>query len=104
MFSDALGSGSSPSTRTAKITAGVILTFGLIVTLAFQKSPVQLIVVAQALTVFVAPMLALLILLMSNKRDLMGDLRNNRWQNVFGVLGFLSVLSLSALLVYELLG
>ena len=33
----------------------------------------------------------------------MGNLRNTWWQNVFGVLGFCSVLGLSALLVYELL-
>ena len=95
--------GPSPSTRVAKITSAVILVFGLAVTLSFQASPVQLIVIAQALTIIVAPMLALLMLVMSNKGELMGNLRNTWWQNVFGVLGFCSVLGLSALLVYELL-
>lgn len=104
MFSDACGRGGSPSTHTAKLTAGVILTFGIIVTLAFQSSPVQLIVVAQALTVVVAPFLALLILVMSSRRDLMGDLRNNTWQMTFGALGLLAVVALSALCVYELIG
>jgi Mn2+/Fe2+ NRAMP family transporter len=102
MLSDSRGRGPSPSTRVAKITSAAILAFGLIVTLSFQRSPVQLIVVAQALTVVVAPMLALLLLVMSNKGELMGDLRNRWWQNVFGVLGFCSVLALSALLIYEL--
>ena len=103
MLSDARGKGPSPSTRVAKTTSGVILVFGLVVTLTFQRSPVQLIVIAQALTIIVAPMLALLMLVMSNKGPLMGNLRNTWWQNVFGVLGFCSVLGLSALLVYELL-
>lgn len=103
MLSDARGKGASPSTRVAKMTSAVILVFGLAVTLSFQKSPVQLIVVAQALTIIVAPLLAMLMLIMSNKEQLMGNLRNTWWQNVFGVLGFCSVLGLSALLVYELL-
>jgi manganese transport protein len=103
MLSDARGKGPSPSTRVAKITSAVILVFGLVVTLSFQTSPVQLIVIAQALTIIVAPLLAMLMLIMSNKEHLMGDLRNTWWQNIFGVLGFCSVLGLSALLVYELL-
>jgi manganese transport protein len=104
MLSDARGHGPSPSTRTAKLTSAVILAFGLAVALSFQRSPVQLIVVAQALTVVVAPLLALLILVMSNKSELMRDMRNAWWQNIFGVLGFISVLALSALVVYELVG
>jgi Mn2+/Fe2+ NRAMP family transporter len=103
MLSDARGKGPSPSTRVAKITSAVILVFGLVVTLSFQTSPVQLIIIAQALTIIVAPLLAMLMLIMSNKEHLMGELRNSWWQNVFGVLGFCSVLGLSALLVYELL-
>jgi hypothetical protein len=93
MLSDARGHGPSPSTRTAKLTSAVILAFGLAVALSFQRSPVQLIVVAQALTVVVAPLLALLILVMSNKSELMRDMRNAWWQHIFGVLGFVSVLA-----------
>lgn len=101
MLSDALGKGSSPSTMTAKRTSAAILTWGLMITLVFTKSPVQLIIFAQALTVLIAPFLGLLLYVMSNS-SLMGDLRNSWWQNVIGALGFLSILSLSGLLIYEL--
>ncbi len=102
MLSDALGKGSSPSTPTAKLTAAAILAWGLVITLMFTASPIQLIIVAQALTVLIAPLLALLLFIMSNNRQLMGDLRNTMFKNIIGGLGFVSILSLSGLLVYEL--
>lgn len=102
MLSDALGKGSSPSTPTAKMTAAAILAWGLVITLMFTSSPIQLIIIAQALTVLIAPLLALLLFVMSNNRQLMGDLRNTMFKNVIGALGFASILSLSGLLVYEL--
>jgi manganese transport protein len=102
MLSDALGKGASPSTKTAKRTSAAILTWGLVITLLFTKSPVQLIIFAQALTVLIAPFLGFLLYVMSNNRQLMGDLRNSWWQNIIGGIGFLSILSLSGLLIYEL--
>jgi manganese transport protein len=102
MLSDALGKGPSPSTLTAKRTSACILAWGLAITLIFTKSPVQLIIFAQALTVLIAPFLGFLLYVMSNNRELMGDLRNTWWKNIIGGLGFLSILSLSGLLIYEL--
>lgn len=95
MLSDGLGRGASSGSLTAKIVSGTILAFGIAVTLIFQSAPVQLIVVAQALTVFVAPLLAILIIVMANRRTLMGDMRNRWWQNAAGVIGLLAVLALS---------
>nr|WP_230990012.1 MULTISPECIES: Nramp family divalent metal transporter [Rhodococcus] len=103
MLSDALDKGPSPSTLTAKRTSAVILAFGLVITILFTKSPVQLIIVAQALTVLIAPFLGFLLFVMSNNSQLMGNLRNTWWKNVIGALGFVSILSLSGLLIYELL-
>lgn len=96
MLSDALGRGGTATSRTAKLVAGAILSFGLVITLAFQSSPVQLIVIAQAMTVFVAPVLAALILVMANRKRLMGTLANTWWQNLFGLIALGSVLALSA--------
>ncbi|RYG85642.1 MAG: divalent metal cation transporter, partial [Alphaproteobacteria bacterium] len=46
--------------------------------------------------------LGFLLYVMSNNRELMGELRNTWWKNIIGGLGFLSILSLSGLLIYEL--
>src|SRR5690606_2000803 len=71
MLSDGLGRGASASSLTAKCVSAAILAFGVAVTLIFQASPVQLIVIAQALTVFIAPILAALIIIMANRTKLM---------------------------------
>ncbi|GAB2844687.1 Nramp family divalent metal transporter [Microbacterium insulae] len=103
MLSDGLGRGSSSSSITAKVVSGSILAFGVVIALIFQASPVQLIVVAQALTVFVAPVLAVLIIVMANRRSLMGAMRNRWWQNVLGVVGLVAVLGLSVRLFLTLI-
>lgn len=104
MLSDGLGRGASSGSRTAKIVSAAILAFGVTVALVFQQAPVQLIVIAQALTVLVAPLLAVLIIVMANRRSLMGEMRNRWWQNVLGVIGLVSVVALSVRLVLSLAG
>lgn len=105
MLSDALGKGASADTRTARLGSAFILAFGLTITIVFAgSSPVELIIIAQALTVLFAPILAALILIMANDRKLMGQLRNRWWQNAFGVLGLVSVLALSVRLIVSLVG
>lgn len=104
MLSDALGRGASSSSRAARIVSGILLTFGATITVLFQAAPVQLIVFAQALTIPIAPILATLILIMSNHKTLMGDMRNKWWQNVFGVVGVVAVLALSVRLITRLIG
>lgn len=95
MLSDGLRRNASSSSTTAKIISGSILAFGLLIAVVFQSSPVQLIVIAQALTVFISPILAFLIILMANRVTLMRDMRNRWWQNLFGILGLIAVIMLS---------
>ncbi|MBS3180499.1 MULTISPECIES: Nramp family divalent metal transporter [unclassified Pseudoclavibacter] len=104
MLSDAFGRGGSANTITARVTSGFILAFGLAVTLIFQTSPVELIVLAQALTILVAPILAALIIIMANRRSLMGEMRNKWWQNLFGIFGLVAVLALSVRLLMSFIG
>lgn len=105
MLSDAFGRGASADSLTARLGSAFILAFGLTVTFLFSgTSPVQLIIIAQALTVLFAPILAVLIIIMANNKSLMGSLRNTWWQNAFGIIGLLAVLALSVRLIVSLLG
>ncbi len=104
MFSDALGRGAKAGSPTARIFTGVILAFGLVITLSFQSSPVGLIVIAQSLTVLIAPMLGVLIVIMANKKSVIGDLRNKWWQNLFGAIGLIAIVASSLRLITTLIG
>lgn len=92
MLSDALGRGASSNTKTARVVSGVILTWGIAITAIFGgKSPVQLIVLAQSLTVLTAPILAALLVYLASRRDLMGSLRSKTWQTALGIAAVLIV-------------
>jgi manganese transport protein len=104
MFSDALGRGAKAGSPTARIITGIILAFGLVITLSFQSSPVGLIVIAQSLTVLISPLLGVLLFIMANKKSLLGDLRNRWWQNGLGIIGLLAIFAISIRLVTALLG
>jgi Mn2+/Fe2+ NRAMP family transporter len=104
MLSDALGRGAKAGSIAARIVTGLILAFGLVITLSFQSSPVALIVIAQSLTVLIAPLLGILIVMMANKRSVMGDLRNRWWHNLFAAIGLVAIVASSIRLITTLLG
>jgi manganese transport protein len=104
MLSDALGRGAQAGSPMARIVTGMILAFGLIITLSFQSSPVGLIVIAQSLTVLIAPLLGVLIVIMANKTAVMGDLRNKWWHNLFAAIGLIAIIASSIRLITTLIG
>ena len=76
-----------------KVLIVAVLAFGLTVTLlAGGTSPVQLVILAQALTVLFAPVLGILLFVLANNKGLMDDMRNKPWQNVAAILGLLAIL------------
>lgn len=103
LLSDGLGWGGSFDDVRTKLLVGCVLTFGLLVVAFAPGSRVQLIILAQAMTVLVAPLLGVLLVLMANNK-LLGALRNKWWQNVFGGLGLISIFATSILLVLTLTG
>lgn len=103
LLSDGLGWGNSLESHRVKAVIVVVLAFGLTVTLVAGGSPIQLIIVAQALTVVFAPVLGVLLVTLANNRGLMGSMRNRPWQNVFAVLGLLAILGTCYRLVTGLL-
>ncbi|WP_267277948.1 Nramp family divalent metal transporter [Arthrobacter sp. CDRTa11] len=104
MLSDALGRGAKAGSPTARIVTGIILAFGLVITLSFQSSPVGLIVIAQSLTVLIAPLLGVLLFIMANRTSIMGSLRNKWWHNLFGAIGLVAIIASSVRLITVLIG
>ncbi|GAA3739139.1 Mn2+/Fe2+ NRAMP family transporter [Spinactinospora alkalitolerans] len=103
LLSDALGWGNLLRDRRVKAAILLVLAFGAAVTAVSTAAPIELIIVAQALTVVVAPFLGLLILVLANHRGLMGTMRNRWWQNILGVIGWLAIAATCFRLVTTLL-
>ena len=56
------------------------------------QKPINLIIMGQALTVFGNPLMAVTLLWLANRRDIMGDHRNGWIANTLGVFGLVLVL------------
>lgn len=105
LLSDGLGWGTALDNKRVKGLVLTVLAFGLAVTLiAGGESPVQLLILAQALTVIFAPLLGVLLFVLANNRKLMASMRNRPWHNALGVLGLLAILATCFRLLSGLFG
>lgn len=104
LLADALGWSSSLSSYRVKALVYVVLVWGALVTLLAKGSPIELIIVAQALTVLVAPFLGIILFLLTRREDVMGDLKNGPWQTLFALLGLVAIFAISGRLLFKLFG
>lgn len=91
VLSDGLGLGSKPTSLTPKFFTSAVLLIGMVVALIsvqMNTPPVPAIVLGQAVTVLASPLLALILIWLSNRKDVVGDERPPMWMNVVAVIGF----------------
>lgn len=104
LLADALGWNSSLSGWRVKLLVYGVLAWGATVAVVAKGSPIELIIIAQALTVLVAPFLGIILFLLTRREDVMGDLKNGPLQTTLALLGLLTIFAMSSQLVFRLLG
>lgn len=104
LLADALGWNSSLSTWRVKLLVYGVLAWGAMVALVAKGSPIELIIIAQALTVLVAPFLGIILFLLTRRSDVMGDLKNGPWQTGLALVGLVTIFAMSSQLIFRLLG
>lgn len=104
LLADALGWSSSLSTWRVKLLVYGVLAWGATVALVSKGSPIELIIIAQALTVLVAPFLGIILFLLTRRSDVMGDLKNGPWQTILALVGLAAIFAMSSQLIFRLLG
>jgi Mn2+/Fe2+ NRAMP family transporter len=92
---DALGYGAKLSSGRIRLLIAVIMILGAAVAIIFGKLPLQLIVFAQAVTIFVVPFIGIALYLVANDRRLMGAYRNKVFSNIAGGIGLLVMIFLA---------
>ncbi len=95
LFSDALSMGRDLSSRPVRIFISMIMIIGAAVAIIFGKLPLELIIFAQGVTIFVVPFIGLGIFLLANDRKVMGSLVNKRGNNILGIIGLLVLFGLA---------
>jgi Mn2+/Fe2+ NRAMP family transporter len=95
VLSDGLGLGSGPEDKWPRYLTAAVLIIGMGVAMFVIKTgtkPLAAIVMAQAVTVIVAPLLAAVLLWLCNREDIMGKDRNGPLINALGGVGFVLLL------------
>jgi Mn2+/Fe2+ NRAMP family transporter len=100
VLADTFSLGNKLSSLPLRLLIMVVIITGAVIAIAFNHLQLNLIIIAQSLTMIVAPLIGMFILLISSNKNLMGDLRNNRYLLFFGILGLAVVVILDLGFVY----
>jgi len=96
LLGDALGYGSQLNSGKVRFIIGLIMFIGATVAVSFGKLPLELIILAQTVTIFIVPFIGIALFLVANDKTIMGPLKNNGFANIAGGIGLLVMLLLAA--------
>ena len=102
LSADALGYGGMLSSKVTRILIALIMIIGAIVAIVFGGLPLQLIILAQAVTIFIVPFIGIALYLVANDRKLMGDYCNKSFSNISGGIGLIVMIFLAISNIKEL--
>lgn len=80
----------------------LIIVLGAIIAIVFGKLPLELIVFAQGVTIFIVPFIGLGMLLIANNKKIMGELVNGTASKVLGIIGLVVLFTLAGSNFYRL--
>ena len=100
LLADGLGLSRSMNDKRTKVFIIAILLIGMGVAVFFRGNVIYALIMAQASTMLTVPLIAIGLFLVLNNRKIMGDYRNNIWQNIIAVAGFL-VVSIMVYFMYQ---
>lgn len=102
LLSDGFGYGSQLDSKVVKGFIALVMVIGSIVAVGYEKPPLELIIFAQSITIFLVPFIGVAIYLLSNKRSLMGEHVNSPFARYAGFAGLLVLVTLAIYNFFEL--
>lgn len=95
LLADGLGLGDSMGSKWSKIFASFVMILGTVAAIIFGKNPVQLLILAQGTTIFAVPLIAIVMVLLSNDSKLMKEYKNKALTNVISIIAIVWLIYLS---------
>jgi Mn2+/Fe2+ NRAMP family transporter len=102
LLGDSLGYGSGLNSIMVKRLIALVMVTGASIAIIFGKLPLELIVFAQSITIFLVPFIGMAMYALANDKQIMGSLRNSVTVKVFGALGLLLIITLAFFNINEL--
>jgi len=104
IMADGLGWGSQPDDKAPRLMTIAVLLIGMgvaIIVIKLDFDPVPAVVAAQAVTVLAAPLMAGVMIWLSNRKEVMGSFRNGVVMNIFAGLGFVLLLAIAVFIATQ---
>ncbi len=99
---DAPGYGSQLNSKLLKYLIALVMVAGAVIAIVFGKLPLELIVFAQSITIFIVPFIGIAMFLIANDEKLMGNMKNKSFTKLLGALGLLIIIALAIVNVKDL--
>ena len=103
ILADTFSIGQKLNDLSSRVLIMMVIITGSILAIVFSHLQLKLIVLAQAITMIVSPVIGIFILLISSDKEIMGDNKNNIWLKIFGIFGLLIVFALGIAFAYNFL-
>lgn len=95
LLADALGLGSKLNDKAVRYCIIAVMAIGAIVAVAFGRIPIQLITLAQSVTIIVVPLIGIVLYMVANDKKVMGEFNNSITKNIIGIIGLVVLLVLA---------
>lgn len=95
LLSDALGYGYRLNDRSTRFFIMIVMITGAIVAVWFGGIPIDLIVFAQGITIFIVPFIGIILFITANSKDVLGELRNGTGSRIVGYIGIILLIILA---------
>ncbi|MFD1628323.1 Nramp family divalent metal transporter [Pseudopedobacter beijingensis] len=102
LLGDGLGYGSDLSSKTIRIFIALVMVIGAIVAIVFGKLPLELIVMAQSVTIFLVPFIGFAMYAIANDEKIMGNKKNSPFVKISGGIGLILVVFLAISNAYDI--
>lgn len=102
LLADALGFGSALDSRKTKLLIASVMILGCTIAVSYGRLPLELIVLAQSVTIFLVPFIGISVFVIANSKKVMGEQANNTFYKVAGTAGLLVILVLMVSNVYDM--
>lgn len=95
LLSDAFGSGGAFSSHKTRIFIALVMIVGAVISLLFGGAPLELIVFAQSITIFIVPVIGVAMFLIANDEKYMGEHKIGPFLSISGGLGLVVIIFLA---------
>lgn len=102
LLADALGFGYELSNRVVRMLIALVMICGAVIALVFGKLPLELIIFAQSVTIFLVPFIGLAMYAIANDTSIMAEHKNGSFAKVAGGIGIVLLTALAIVNFYHL--